>query len=138
VKLRCNILIMCVVAILAIALGNMSMVADAKPVDESCQGALASSDRTSSPVDEEGMVLNAPLQLPVVVPTQAERQLQHAQSRTLPMRPHLLRRFDHRLCCNVYAPLAPSGRMIIERESVPLRQAAQAQYYVITLCRLLC
>lgn len=83
-------------------------------------------------------MLSAPAQLPAIVPSQSSRLVTPAKYRTSLMRTNIMRRSANRLCDNIYTPLALSGQFVVERVSSPLRKSRAVNYYVITLCRLLC
>ena len=105
---------------------------------ETTRGELKSNDEPA-PISHDGCpVLNAPAQLPTIVPSQSSRLVTPAKYRTTLMRTNILRRSANRLCDNIYTPLALSGLFIVERVSAPVRNFRAVYYYVITLCRLLC
>lgn len=105
---------------------------------ETMRGELKSNDEPA-PFSHDGyQVLSAPAQLPAIVPSQSSRLVTTAKYRTTLMRTNIMRRSANRLCDNIYTPLALSGLFVVERVSSPVRKSRAVNYYVITLCRLLC
>lgn len=85
-----------------------------------------------------GQQLAAPPQAPVVVPTHGCRLLMPVKYRTTMAGKNNLRRIANRLCANLYAPLSPSGSLLVERVTSPLGRHPAVGFYVFRLCRLLC
>ena len=111
---------------------------DATSIPEQAQGELKSDDEPS-PFSHDGyQILSAPAQLPAIVPSQSSRLVTPAKYRTTSLRTNIMRRSVNRLCDNIYTPLALSGQFIVERVTSPMRKSRVVNYYVITLCRLLC
>ena len=101
-------------------------------------GQLKCSD-DSTPNSHDGCwILSAPAQIPAIVPSQNSRLVTPAKYRTTLMRTTILRRSFNRLFDNIYAPLSITGQFVVERLTHPLREPRTVNYYVITLCRLLC
>lgn len=111
---------------------------DASSGPELTRGELKSNDEPM-PFSHDGyQMLSAPAQLPAIVPSQSSRLVTTAKYRTTLMRTNIMRRSANRLCDNIYTPLALSGLFVVERVSSPVRKSRAVNYYVITLCRLLC
>lgn len=111
---------------------------DASSDPELMRGELKSHDEPT-PFSHDGYeMLSAPAQLPAIVPSQSSRLVTPAKYRTTLMRTNIMRRSANRLCDNIYTPLALSGQFVVERVSSPVRKSRAVNYYVITLCRLLC
>jgi len=118
--------------------GSAAAHLDVSSDSELTRGELKSNDE-STPFSQDGyQMLSAPAQLPVIVPSQSSRLLAPAKYRSTLMRTNIMRRSANRLCDNIYTPLAVSGQFIVERVSSPVRKYRAVNYYVITLCRLLC
>lgn len=89
--------------------------------------------------DDYGMVFNAPVQVPTLLPNQSLRLVAPTKCRTSLMRTQLLRRCANRLSTNIYTPLASTGQLVVERLTAPLRRHNHTvHFYVFELCRLLC
>lgn len=108
------------------------------PYPDIPQGELTSNSE-STPFTHDGcQMLSAPAQIPAVTPSQNSRLLTPLKYRTTLMRTNMLRRSVNRLLDNIYAPLSSTGQFTVERLTTPLREPRAVNYYVITLCRLLC
>lgn len=102
------------------------------------RGLVAPNDNSTPLPYDASQVLSAPSQSPAIVPSQGARQVTPAKHRVSLMRASILRRSANRLMDNIYAPLATAGQFVVERLTSPLRETRAADFYVITLCRLLC
>lgn len=103
------------------------------------QGEYTAQSSTPQPIaDDYGMVFNAPVQVPTLLPNQSLRLVAPAKCRTSLMRTNLLRRCANRLSTNIYTPLASTGQLVVERLTAPLRNTNAVHFYVFELCRLLC
>lgn len=137
-KTRFRIWALCVMMALLGATGIVNSPQDAFSNPELTRGELTSND-DPAPFSHDGcQVLSAPAQIPAIVPSQSSRLVTPAKYRTTLMRTNIMRRSANRLCDNIYTPLALSGQFVVERLTSPLREPRAANYYVITLCRLLC
>jgi len=135
---RFRIWALCMLVALMSATSIAATQQDVTPDPELTQEELKSSDDTT-PFSQDGyQLLNAPAQVPALVPSQSSRLLTPAKYRTTLMRTTMMRRSANRLCDNIYTPLAVSGQFVVERVSSPMRKSRAVNYYVITLCRLLC
>ena len=93
---------------------------------------------TPTPVtDDYGLVLNAPVQTPVLIPNQSSQLVAPAKYRTM-LRANIHRRSANRLSANIYTSIAATGRLIMEQMSAPMRSPRAVHFYVLELCRLLC
>jgi len=102
------------------------------------QGEYEAEGKPQPVTDEYGFLSNAPVQIPVLTPTQSSRLVMPAKYRVSLMRTNILRRSANRLSNNIYTPIAATGRLVIERISAPLRHTRAVHFYVLELCRLLC
>ena len=137
-KTRFRIWALCVMMALLGATGIVTSPQDAFSNPELTQGELKSHDEPAPFTHDGCMLLSAPAQIPAIVPSQSSRLVTPAKYRTTLMRTNILRRSEGRLLDNIYAPLAMTGQFVVERLTSPLREPRAANYYVITLCRLLC
>lgn len=109
------------------------------PLSSATQGEMTSAGYPLPADGDYRNELNAPVQVPLLVPTQGMQLVVISKSRVSTSVPtNLLRRSLNRLSGNVYAPLSASGRLVLERLSSPLRVNPVIRYYVLELCRLLC
>ena len=111
-----------------------------EPVSSSIEpsGMVKAQEGSLPLADDYGSLVNAPVQVPALVPGQSSRQLAPTKLRTSLMRAQLLRRSVNRLSINTYTPISTTGRLIVERMSSPLRCWRAVTFYVFELCRLLC
>lgn len=137
-RTRFRIWALCMLMALMSATSIVATQHEALPEPEQTQGQLKSNDESTPLSHDECQMLSAPAQQPALVPSQSSRLVTPAKYRTTLMRTNILRRSANRLCDNVYTPLALSGQFVVERVSAPLHKSRVVNYYVITLCRLLC
>lgn len=137
-KTRFKIWAFCVMMVLLGYAGIAVIQENVVLVPRVSQGELTSKDNSTPFSHETSQMLSAPAQLPAIVPSQGSRLLTPVKYRTTLTRTNILRRTANRLCDNIYTPLAKSGQFVVERVSSPLHKCRVVNYYVITLCRLLC
>ena len=129
---------MCVMMALLGAISIAATQQNASSNPELMRGELKSQDEPT-PFSHDGcQMVGVPTQLPAILPSQSSRLVTPAKYRTTLMRTNIMRRSANRLCENISTPLALSGQFIVERVSSPVRKSRAVNYYVITLCRLLC
>lgn len=131
-----HILLLTVTLLLGITLVNTGH--EALPVPP-VAGELSTHDAPHPVTDDYGSLLTAPAQVPALVPDPTFQPFTPSKYRTASsQRCNPLRRSLNRLSCNIYTPIASSGRLIMERMSSPLRPREAVRFYVFELCRLLC